>query len=139
MQRELFQIDAYLLRRRGCAAPSANRRAAVKPQRFVSIPLRGGAPSRRSKVPGGGRSWFTNWALAHVRTHGGPTRPTQQLFRVARTSPNLCARPSLTRSKGDIGDDPLGTPFLLASSRAGAAGRCAYKAAHPLDPPRSGL
>ena len=61
-------------------------------------PLRGVAPSRHSKVPGGGRSWFTNRALAHVRTPGGPTSRTQQLFRVARTSPNLCARPSLTRS-----------------------------------------
>ena len=36
-------------------------------------PLRGAAPSRRSKVPGGGRSWFTNRALAHVRPPGGPT------------------------------------------------------------------
>src|ERR1700746_603337 len=52
-------------------------------------PLRGVAPSRHSKVWGGGRSWFTNRALAHVRTPGGPTSPTQQLFRVARTSPNL--------------------------------------------------
>ena len=37
-------------------------------------------------------------ALAHVRTSGGPASPTQRLFRVARSSPNLCARPSLTRS-----------------------------------------
>jgi len=61
-------------------------------------PLRGVTPSRRSKVPGGGRRWFTNGALAHVRTSGGPASPTQRLFRVARSSPNLCARPSLTRS-----------------------------------------
>ena len=59
-------------------------------------PLRGVTPSRRSKVPGGGRSWFTNRALAYVRTPGGPTSRTQRLFRVARSSPNLCARPSLT-------------------------------------------
>ena len=61
-------------------------------------PLRGVTPSRRSKVCRSGRSWFTNWALAHVRTSGGPTSPTQRLFRVARSSPNLCARSSLTRS-----------------------------------------
>ncbi len=61
-------------------------------------PLRGVTPSRRSKVPGSGRRWFTNRAMAHVRTPGGPTSPTQRLFRDARSSPNLCARPSLTRS-----------------------------------------
>jgi hypothetical protein len=61
-------------------------------------PLRGVTPSRRSKVPGGRRGWFTNRAMAHVRTPGGPTSPTQRLFRDARSSPNLCARPSLTRS-----------------------------------------
>src|SRR5260370_10648383 len=61
-------------------------------------PLRGVTPSRRSKVCRSGRSWFTDWALAHVRTSGGPTSPRQRLFRVARSSPNLCARPSLTRS-----------------------------------------
>ena len=61
-------------------------------------PLRGVTPSRRSKVCRSGRSWFTNRAMAHVRTPGGPTSPTQRLFRVARSSPNLCARSSLTRS-----------------------------------------
>ena len=61
-------------------------------------PLRGVTPSRRSKVPGSGRRWFTNRALAHVRTSGGPASPTQRLFQVARSSPNLGARPSLTRS-----------------------------------------
>ena len=61
-------------------------------------PLRGATPSRRSKVPSGGRGWFTNRVMAHVRTPGGPTSPTQRLFRDARSSPNLCARPSLTRS-----------------------------------------
>jgi hypothetical protein len=60
-------------------------------------PLRGVTPSRRSKVLSGGRGWFTNGVM-HVRTPGGPTSPTQRLFRVARSSPNLCARPSLTRS-----------------------------------------
>ena len=61
-------------------------------------PLRGVTPSRRSKVPSGGRGWFTNRVMAHVRTPGGPTSPTQRLFRDARSSPNLCALPSLTRS-----------------------------------------
>ena len=50
-------------------------------------PLRGVTPSRRSKVPGSGRRWFTNRAMAHVRTPGGPTSPTQRLFRDARSSP----------------------------------------------------
>jgi hypothetical protein len=54
-------------------------------------PLRRVTPSRRSKVCRGGRSWFTNRALARVRTSGGRTSPTQRLFRVARSSPNLCA------------------------------------------------
>ena len=87
---------------------SPHKPRSVDPSKIASVslaamanpakPLRGVTPSRRSKVPGGGRSWFTNRALAHVRTPGGPTSPTQQLFRVARSSPNLCTRPSLTRS-----------------------------------------
>ena len=78
--------------------PSKIARVSLAAVANQAKPLRGVAPSRHSKVPGGGRSWFTNRALAHVRTPGGPTSPTQQLFRVARSSPNLCARPSLTRS-----------------------------------------
>ena len=78
--------------------PSKIARVSLAAVANQAKPLRGVMPSRHSKVPGGGRSWFTNRALAHVRTPGGPTSPTQQLFRVARTSPNLCARPSLTRS-----------------------------------------
>ncbi len=64
-------------------------------------PLRRVTPSRRSKVPSGGRGWFTNRVMAHVRTPGGPTSPTQRLFRDARSSPNLCARPSLKRFPGN--------------------------------------
>ena len=78
--------------------PSKIARVSLAAMANQAKPLRGVAPSRHSKVPGGGRSWFTNRALAHVRTPGGPTSRTQQLFQVARTSPNLCARPSLTRS-----------------------------------------
>ena len=68
-------------------------------------PLRGVTPLWRSKVCRSGRSRFTNWALAHVRPSGGPTSPTQRLFRVARSSPNLCARLRLTRSNRR-GTDP---------------------------------
>ena len=81
-------------------------------------PLRGVTPSRRSKVPGGGRRWFTNGALAHVRTSGGPASPTQRLFRVARSSPNLCARPSLTRSNRRVRD-----PYARWCGRGGVARR----------------
>jgi hypothetical protein len=81
-------------------------------------PLRGVAPSRRSKVCGGGRSWFTNRDLAHVRTPGGPTSPTQRLFRVARSSPNLYARPSLTRSNRRGTD-----PYARWCGRGGVARR----------------
>ena len=88
------------------ASPHEPRSVEPSKIAFVSLaaranqakPLRGVTPSRRSKVPGGGRRWFSNRALAHVRTSGGPASPTQRLFRVARSSPNLCARPSLTRS-----------------------------------------
>jgi hypothetical protein len=96
-------------------AASPHEPRSVDPSKiaFVSLaamanqakPLRGVTPSRRSKVCRSGRSWFTNRALAHVRTPGGPTSPPQRLFRVARSSPNLCARPSLTRSNRR-GTDP---------------------------------
>ena len=100
-------------------------------------PLRGVTPSRRSKVCRSGRSWFTDWALAHVRTSGGPTSPTQRLFRVARSSPNLCARPSLTRSNRRGTD-----PYARWCGRGGVArrppipilgGKCAYNGCHGKD------
>ena len=81
-------------------------------------PLRGVTPSRRSKVCGSSRSRFTNRALAHVRTSGGPASPTQRLFRVARSSPNLCARPSLTRSNRRGTD-----PYARWCGRGGVARR----------------
>src|SRR5260370_6042463 len=81
-------------------------------------PLRGVTPSRRSKVCRSGRSRFTNWALAHVRPSGGPTSPTQRLFRVARSFPNLCARPSLTRSNRRGTD-----PYARWCGRGGVARR----------------
>src|SRR5208337_4810019 len=81
-------------------------------------PLRGVTSSRRSKVCRSGRSWFTNRALAHVRTSGGPTSPTQRLFRLARSSPNLCACPSLTRSNRRGTD-----PYARWCGRGGVARR----------------
>ena len=92
-------------------------------------PLRGVTPSRRSKVRRGGRSWFTNWALAHVRTSGGPTSPTQRLFRVARSSPNLCARPSLTRSNRRGTD-----PYARWCGRGGVARRPPIPISRQLQP-----
>ena len=68
-------------------------------------PLRAVTPTWRSKVPGRGRRRLTNRALANVRTSGRPTSPAQRLFRLARSSPNLSARRSLTRSNRR-GTDP---------------------------------
>ena len=91
-------------------------------------PLRGATPSRLSKVCRSGRRWFTDWALAHVRTSGGPTSPTQRLFRVARSSPNLCARPSLTRSNRRGTD-----PYARWCGRGGVARHPPI----PINPPMS--
>jgi RNA-directed DNA polymerase len=60
----------------------------TRQNRFAELRRRGVAT-----FPAAVASWFTNRAMAHVRTPGGPTSPTQRLFRVARSSPNLCARP----------------------------------------------
>ena len=113
LQQLIKELKPYIVGWRGyfgfCQTPrSPHEPRSVDPSKiaFVSLaamanqakPLRGVTPSRRSKVCRSGRSWFTNRALAHVRTSGGPTSPTQRQFRVARSSPNLCARPSLTRS-----------------------------------------
>ena len=113
LQQLIKELKPYIVGWRGyfgfCQTPRVpHEPRSVDPSKiaFVSLaamanqakPLRGVTPSRRSKVCRSGRSWFTNWAVAHVRTSGGPTSPTQRQFRVARSSPNLCARPSLTRS-----------------------------------------
>ena len=113
LQQLIKELKPYIVGWRGyfgfCQTPrSPHKSRSVDPSKiaYVSLaamanqakPLRGVTPSWRSKVPGGGRRWFTNRALAHVRTSGGPASPTQRLFRVARSSPNLCARQSLTRS-----------------------------------------
>ena len=113
LQQLVKELKPYIVGWRGyfgfCQTPrSPHQPRSVDPSKIACVslaamanqakPLRGVTPSRRSKVPSGGRGWFTNRVMAHVRTPGGPTSPTQRLFRDARSSPNLCARPSLTRS-----------------------------------------
>ena len=113
LQQLIKELKPYIVGWRGyfgfCQTPrSPHKPRSVDPSKIACVslaamanqakPLRGVTPSRRSKVPSGGRGWFTNRVMAHVRTPGGPTSPTQRLFRDARSSPNLCARPSLTRS-----------------------------------------
>ena len=104
LQQLIKELKPYIVGWRGyfgfCQTPrSPHKPRSVDPSKiaFVSLaamanqakPLRGVTPSRRSKVCRSSRSWFTNRALAHVRTSGGPASPTQRLFRVARSSPNL--------------------------------------------------
>src|ERR1700720_1514985 len=60
-------------------------------------PLQRTAPSWRAKVQCSGRRRFTDGALAHVRTPGGPTSPAQPLFRLTRSPPTPCLCLSLTR------------------------------------------
>ena len=81
-------------------------------------PLQGATPSRRRKIPGSGCGWFTHRSLAYVRTPGGPTSPAQRLFQLPRSSPNLCARPSLTRSNRRDTD-----PYARWCGRGGVARR----------------
>ena len=63
------------------------------------------AAQKRAKVPSSGCRRHANGILAHVRTPGGPTGPTKQLFRPTRSTPTLCRRQSLTRSNRR-GTDP---------------------------------
>ena len=120
LQQLIKELKPYIVGWRGyfgfCQTPRVltNLEAWIRRKiAFVSLaavanqakPLRGVTPSRRSKGPGGGRGWLANRALAHVRTSGGPTSPAQRLFRVARSSPNLCARRKLNRSNRR-GTDP---------------------------------
>ena len=44
-----------------------------------------------------GRRRFTDGALAHGRTPGGPTGPAQPLLQLTRSPPTLCLCSSLTR------------------------------------------
>ena len=83
-------------------------------------PLQRTAPSRRTKVPRGGRCRFTNRVLAHVRSSGGPTGTAQSLFRLDRSSPscrllklNSIEPPwYVTRMPGGVGGAaPRGVPL----------------------------
>ena len=81
-------------------------------------PLRRTMPSRHIEVQCGGGGRLAHGPLANVRTPVGPTGATQRLFRLARSSPNLCAGPSLTRSncRGTV-------PYARWCGRGGAARR----------------
>ena len=54
-------------------------------------PLHRTAPSWRTQVPCSGRRRFTDGALAHVRTPGGPTGPAQPLLRLTRSPSTSCS------------------------------------------------
>ena len=79
-------------------------------------PLQRTMPSRHIEVQCGGGGRLAHGHLANVRTPVGPTGAAQPLFRLARSSPNLCARPSLTRSNRRGTD-----PYARWCGRGGAA------------------
>src|SRR5208283_3524663 len=79
-------------------------------------PLQRTTPSRHIEVQCGGGGRLAHGPLANVRTPVGPTGAAQQLFRLARSPPNLCARPSLTRSNRRGTD-----PYARWCGRGGAA------------------
>src|SRR5271157_3474496 len=79
-------------------------------------PLQRTMPSRHIEVQCGGGGRLAHGPLANVRTPVGPTGAAQPLFRLARSSPNLCARPSLTRSNRRGTD-----PYARWRGRGGAA------------------
>jgi hypothetical protein len=68
-------------------------------------PLQRTMPSWHIEVQCGAGGRLAHGPLANVRTSVGPTGAAQQLFRLARSPLNLCARPSLTRSNRR-GTDP---------------------------------
>ena len=79
-------------------------------------PLQRTTPSWHIEVQCGGGGRLAHGPLANVRTPVGPTGAAQQLFRLARSSPNLRARPSLTRSNRRGTD-----PYARWCGRGGAA------------------
>ena len=79
-------------------------------------PLQRTMPSWHIEVQCGGGGRLAHGPLANVRTPVGPTGAAQQLFRFARSSPNLSARPSLTRSNRRGTD-----PYARWCGRGGAA------------------
>ena len=56
------------------------------------------APSWRHRVQSSGRRRFADGILAHVRTPGGPSGPSQPPLRFTWSAPTLCSHHSLTRS-----------------------------------------
>src|SRR5271165_511202 len=60
--------------------------------------LQGTAPSRRIRVQSSGCRRFADGILAHVRTPGSPSGPTQPLLRFNRSPPTLCSGSGLIRS-----------------------------------------
>ena len=94
--RVLTNLEAWIRRRLRSSLAAVAERAQ---------PLQRTAPSWRTQVQCSGRRRFTDGALAHVRTPGGPTSLAQPLFRLTRSSPTPRLRPSLTRSNRR-GTDP---------------------------------
>lgn len=81
-------------------------------------PLQGTPPSWRAKVRSCGCRRFTDGILAHVRTPGGPTGPTQPLLRVSRPPSIPCLCPSSIRSNRRGTD-----PYARWCGRGGVARR----------------
>ena len=92
-------------------------------------PLQRTMPSRHIEVQCGGGGRLAHGHLANVRTPVGPTGAAQQLFRLARSPPNLRARPSLTRSNRRGTD-----PYARWCGRGDAA-RCPPIPINPLESP----
>src|SRR5271165_3413747 len=108
------------------ASPHGPRSVDPSKIAFVSLaavanrakPLQRTTPSRHIEVQCGGGGRLAHEPLANVSTPVGPTGAAQPLFRLARSSPNLCARPSLTRSNRRGTD-----PYARWCGRGGAARR----------------
>ena len=65
-------------------------------------PLQRTTPSWHIEVQCGGGGRVAHGPLANVRSPVGPTGAAQQLLRLARSPPNLRARPSLTQSNRPV-------------------------------------
>ncbi len=120
LQQLIKELKPYIMGWRGyfgfcqtSASPHEPRSVDPSKIAFVSLaavanqakPLQRTTPSRHIEVQCGGGGRLAHGPLANVRTPVGPTGAAQPLFRLARSSPNLCARPSLTRSNRR-GTDP---------------------------------
>ena len=106
------------------ASPHEPRSVDSPKSAFVSLaavanrakPLQRTMPSWRIEVQCGGGGRLAHGPLANVKAPVGPTGAAQQLFQFARSSPNLCACPSLTRSNRRGTD-----PYARWCGRGGAA------------------